>query len=120
MYSEMSWSTFFGGGELSGQLNIDVGFLCSGRREGSDPRGESLRKKIVPGLPPAEINQICSNVDTSTDFKSVDFSHQKKNRQMSRQTVNRFGFLGHPNTLAARGLEELRVILLFKENSYVT
>jgi hypothetical protein len=32
----------------------------------------------------------------STDFKSVDFSRQKKNRQMSRQTVDRFGFLGHP------------------------
>jgi hypothetical protein len=71
-------------------------FLCSGRREGSDPRGESLRKIFVPGLPPAEKNQICSNVDMSTDFKSADFSRKKKNQQMSRQTVNRFGFLGHP------------------------
>ncbi len=33
-----------------------------------------------------------------TDFKSVGFSRQKKNRQISRQTVDRFGFLGHPNT----------------------
>ncbi len=30
------------------------------------------------------------------------------------------GIDGHQNTLAARGLEELRVNLLLKENSYVS
>jgi hypothetical protein len=61
-----------------------------GKREGSDFRGENLRKIFVPGLQSAEKNQICSFVDMSTDLKSVMFSPRNKkstDEQTSRQRI---------------------------------
>ncbi len=73
-------------------------FYAQGGERVQIPEGRAYIKLLFQAyIPPAEKNQICSNVDMSTDFISVDFSRQKKYRQMSRQTVDRFGFLGHPN-----------------------
>jgi hypothetical protein len=70
--------------------------LILGTREGSDPRGESLRKNFVPGLRSVKKKLICWFVDMSTDFKSVNFSRQNKklkDQQMSRRQISFSGTL---------------------------
>jgi hypothetical protein len=71
-------------------------FSTLGKREGSDPQGESLRNDFVPGLQSVEKKWICWFVDMSTDFKSVDFSRKNKkstDRQTSRQQISFSGTL---------------------------
>jgi hypothetical protein len=97
MYSEMSRPTFLGGGKLSGQLNIDVGFFMLREERGfRSPRGEPTYNFCTrPTTCWKKSNLLkCQHVDR---FKICWFFPSKQNRQMSRQTVDRFGFLGHPS-----------------------
>jgi len=64
-------------------------------------------KYFAPGLRHASFAPKCGHIRMSINAMHVDLSRQmKKKQQINKHASRILANLGHPNTLAARGMEE--------------
>ncbi len=81
-------------------MKVEIMFFSTlGKREGSDPRGESLRKNFVPGLRYVKKNKSADLLTCRQISNLLIFPAKTKNQQIDRQADDRFHFPGHSTTV---------------------
>ncbi len=95
-------------------------FSTLGKREGSDPWGESLRKNFKPGLRSVEKKESADFLMRQQISNLSIFPAKTKKWQINRQADDRFHFPGHSNLLKCQHVDRFEICQFFPPKNKMT